>query len=115
MHWPTTDETNAALRHVYTAVGTGTAVLLIVGVSQGNVTAIGNAVHQIGSGIALIVAGVSALIPFVSGAYAALSSSPLAGLLKMQKNPEIEKVKVVPGTPTAALAAQIPGEKVTAK
>lgn len=115
MRWPTVDETNAALRHVYTAVGVATATLVLVGMSQGNATAIGNAVHQIGSGIASIVAGVGALIPIVSGIYAALSASPLAGLLRMQKNPDIRQVIAVPGTPTAQLTKQIPGDKVTAK
>lgn len=115
LRWPTNDETNAALRHVYTAVGTATAVLVLVGMSQGDATTIGNAIHQIGSGVALIVAGVGALIPVVSGIFAALSASPLAALLRMQKNPDIKQVVAIPGTPTAKLTEQIPGDKVTTK
>lgn len=115
MRWPTADETNAALRHVYTGVGVATATLVLVGLSQGDATTIGNAVHQIGSGVASIIAGVSALIPVVSGIYAALSASPISRLLQMQKNPEIKQVVAVPGTATAALTATIPGDKITAK
>ena len=115
MRWPTTDETNAALRHVYTGVAVATGTLVIVGLSQGNATAIGNAVHLIGSGVASIIAGISALIPIVSGIYAAVSASPLSGLLRMDKNPEIKQVVAVPGTATAALTATIPGDKITAR
>lgn len=115
MRWPTADETNAALRHIYTGVGVATATLVLVGLSQGDATSIGNAVHQIGSGIASIVAGVGTLISVGSALWAAWSSSPFARLLQANNNPEIKQVIAVPGTQTAELAKQIPGDKVTAK
>jgi len=115
MKLPTVGQTNAALRHVYSVLGTALTVLVLVGLKQGDATAIGNAVHQIGDGVGMIVAGVAALIPLVSGAYAYLSASPLARLLQMQKDPDIKQVIAVPGTPTAALTAAIPGDKITAR
>lgn len=113
MNMPTSDQVNSALRHVYTAAGTATAVLVMVGLSQGDATTIGNAVHQIGDGVASIIAGIGALIPIASALYAAWSASPFSKLISMKKNPEIAKVEAVPGTPTAALADAIPGNKIT--
>lgn len=113
--WPTVDETNAALRHVYTTVGAVTSALVIVGLTQGQATVIGNAVHQIGDGVAAIVAGVGALLPFINGARALISASPLSRLWQMQNNPDIKQVVAVPGTATAALTATIPGDKITAQ
>jgi len=46
------DQINNGLHHVYTAAGTASAVLLFVGLSQGNRTALGIGVHQIGTGVA---------------------------------------------------------------
>ena len=70
-----TASVNAALRHVYTALGTGIAVLAVVGMSQGDQTALGTAVHQIGDGLASIVAGVTTLIPIISALFAARKAS----------------------------------------
>lgn len=113
MQWPTSDQTNSFLRHVYTATATAASVLVIVGLNQSNATALGNAVHQIGDGAASIIAGVGALIPIITGIYAAWTASPFSRLLYMKKNPEIAKVEAVPGTPTAAMADAIPGNKIT--
>jgi hypothetical protein len=109
---PTSDQVNAALRHVYTAVASATAVLVFVGLSQGDATAIGNAVHDIGDGVAKIIAGVTVLIPMASAVYAAWTASPFSRLLSMKKNPEIAQVLAKPGTATAALANAIPGDKI---
>lgn len=113
MNLPTNDQVNSALRHVYTAVGTASAVLVMVGLSQTDATALGAAVHKIGDGFASIIAGIGMLIPIVSGLYAAWSASPFSRLLGLKNNPEIAKVLAVPGTPTAALADAIPGNKIT--
>jgi hypothetical protein len=113
MNLPTGDQVNSALRHVYTAAATATTVLMVVGLKQGDATAIGAAVHQIGDGVASIIAGVTALVPIAAGAYAAWTASPLSKLLSMKKDPEIAKVEAVPGTATAALAEAIPGDKIT--
>jgi hypothetical protein len=113
MKMPTTDQINSFLRHVYTATATAVSVLAMVGLSQGDATALGDAVHKIGDGIASIVAGVGILIPIASGLYAAWSASPFSRLLWAKKNPEIAKVEAVPGTAMATLANSIPGDKIT--
>lgn len=113
MNLPTSAQVNSALRHVYTAAGTGTAVLVLVGLSQGNATALGTAIHQIGDGVASIIAGVTALIPVASAIWAAWSASPFSRLLAMKKDTGIAKVIAVKGTPTGALADAIPGNKIT--
>jgi len=110
---PTTDQINSFLRHVYTATATAVSVLAMVGLSQGDTTAIGDAVHKIGDGISSIVAGVGILVPVASGLWAAWSASPFSRLLSMKHNPEIAQVLAVPGTPTAKLADEIPGNKIT--
>ena len=110
---PTADETNSVLRHVYTAVGTATAVLAVVGLSQGDASTIGLAVHKIGDGIVSIVAGVSMLVPVASALFAAWKVSPFARLLAMKRDPEIHQVIAVSGTATGALADAIPGDKIT--
>ena len=107
------DQLHSFLRHVYTATGTATAVLTVVGMSQGDATTIGNAVHQIGDGIASIVAGIGALVPVVSGVYAMVSASRASRLKALNADPQIEKIKTVPGTEAAKEAAAIPGAKVT--
>jgi phage-related minor tail protein len=113
MQLPTSDQTNAALRHIYTAVGTGVAVALFFGVSPDMAAKIAPAVHQIGDGFASIIAGVTALIPVATALYAAWTASPFSKLMAAKNNPEIKQVVTVAGTPTAALADQIPGTKIT--
>ena len=109
---PDTAQVNSALRHVYTAAATATSVLVMVGLSQGDATTIGHAVHQIGDGAASIIAGVTALIPIASAAYAAWTASPFSRLLRLQKDPQIKQVIAVPGTAAAAMAEQLPGDKI---
>jgi hypothetical protein len=113
MQLPTSDQVNAALRHVYTAAGTAAAVLVFVGLSQGDATKLGTGIHQIGDGVASIIAGVTTLIPVASALYAAWTASPFSRLISMKKNPEIAQVLAKPGTATAALADAIPGNKIT--
>ena len=110
---PTADETNSVLRHVYTAVGTATAVLAVVGLSQGDASTIGLAVHKIGDGVVSIVAGISMLVPVASALFAAWKVSPFSRLMAMRHDPEIHQVIAVAGTATGALAAAIPGDKIT--
>jgi len=110
---PNSDQVNSALRHVYTAVATATSVLVIVGMTQGQATGLGNAVHQIGDGVASIIAGVTALIPIVTALYAAWTASPFSKLISLKNNSQIKQVIAIPGTPMAALADAIPGNKIT--
>lgn len=107
------DMINAVLRHVYTATGTAISILAILGLSQGDATALGAAVHQIGDGIASIAAGVSALVPIASAVYAAYSATIKSKLKSLDANPEIIRVTTVPGTDAATAASEIPGTKVT--
>lgn len=111
MQWPTTDQINSGLRHVYTATATGTAVAVLIGLSQGQATALGVAVHQIGDGIASIIAGVSTLISVGSAAYAMWSASPFSRMLAVSKDPQTEKLEVK----SKALADALPPNVVVAK
>ena len=110
---PTAAETNSALRHVYTAIGAIVAVLVYIGLNPDVVNRLTAAVHQIGDGTAQVIAGVTALIPIVSAIFAAFSASPFARLLRMNNDPDVAQVKMVPGTVGAALADKIPGSKVS--
>jgi len=103
---------SAFMRHVYSALGGATAMALAMGLSQGDATTIGTAVHQIGDGIVSIATGVAALVPVVSAVYAAISASRKSRLVAMDADPQIKKVETVAGTPAAAIAAEIPGPKV---
>jgi len=104
---------HGALRHVYTATAAATAAATIIGLSQGDATGIGTAVHQIGDGIASIVAGVTALIPIITAGYAAVSATRKNRMKDLNNDPQIAKVETVPGTEAAKEAATIPGNKVT--
>lgn len=104
---------SALMRHVYTIVGTLVATLGVVGLSQGDATTIGTAVHNIGDGIVSIATGISALVPLASAAYAVWSSSRASKLKAMNADPEITKVVTVPGTTAASAALNIPGTKIT--
>ena len=113
MALPDNDQVNSALRHVYTGVGVATATLVVVGLSQGDATTIGAAVHKIGDGAASIIMGISMLVPVVSGFYASWSASPMSKMLSFKKDPQIAQVVAIAGTPMGAIAASIPGDKIT--
>jgi len=110
---PTGDQVNSFMRHVYTSAGTATAVLVLVGLSQGDATTIGVAVHHIGNGISEIIAGIGLLIPVASGLVASWSASPFSRMMDLHKNPDIIKVIAKEGTPLGAIADAIPGNKIT--
>ena len=100
---PSVDSVNAILRHVYTLTAGVVATLAIVGVSQGDQTAIGDAVHKIGDGIASIIAGLGILVPIVSALFAAKSASKVSQAAAVATTPGL---KVVPTT--------IAGDKIIA-
>ena len=104
--------TASALRHVYTATAAITGTLTVLGMSQGDATAIGEAVRQIGDGAASIIAGISTLVPIAMSAYAAWSATRKTRMTEMNADPEIKKIQTVPGTEAAKEAATIPGSKV---
>lgn len=107
------DQISAGLHHLYTAVGAAGAVLCYVGLSQGNETALGQGVHQIGDGITSIVAGITTLIPVATALYAMWKNSPFSKMMAAKQNKQIAQVITVAGTPLAAIAESIPGNKIT--
>lgn len=109
----TAEQVNAVLRHVYTASGTAISILAILGLSQGDATALGAAVHQIGDGIASIAAGIGSLVPIGMSIYAAWSASMKSKLKSLNANPEIVQITTVPGSDANKVASEIPGSKVT--
>jgi hypothetical protein len=113
MLMPTADQVNSFMRHVYSAVGVAVAVAVTFGLNPDLAATIAPAVHQIGDGLAKVIAGITALIPVVSGLYAAWTASPFSKLMSAKNNPEIKQVIAVAGTQTGALAEQIPGKKIT--
>lgn len=115
MNMPNSDQVNSFMRHVYTAVGVATGTLVIVGLSQGDATTIGIAIHKVGDGASSIIAGVTLLIPVASGAYAAWTASPFSRLMKNKSDPEMRQVIAVKGTALGNLADAIPGNKITSK
>jgi hypothetical protein len=113
MQLPTSLQVNAGLGHVYASLGAATAVTVFFGLNPDLANTIAPAVHQIGDGISKIIAGVTALIPVGTAIYTMVKNSPYARLLQAKANPEIAQLQAVPGTATAALAEQIPGNKIT--
>lgn len=109
LSWPSGDTINSGLRHIYTATGTTVAIFLLLGLSGSDGTTITNAVHKIGDGVASIAAGISMLIPVVSGIYAMLSTTLKSRLTAISKSPEVKQIVVS----TAAVADSVPSDKVT--
>jgi len=83
----TTDQVNEFLRHVYTAGGAVSATLLLVGLSQGDITALGQYVHQIGDSVAAISAAVAAMIPIITSIYEAWTASRGPRIASIIKDP----------------------------
>jgi hypothetical protein len=110
---PSPDSVQAALRHVYNATSMILAALMVIGLSQGDATAIGAAVHAIGDGVAAVLAGVSVLVPFYAGAKAWIAASRASRLKSLNADPQIEQVITKPGSEAEEIARTIPGDKVT--
>ena len=110
--WPSGDQINSGLRHVYTSVASIVGTLAVVGVvTQGDATTISNAVHKIGECVSSIIAGVSALIPIVSAAYAMWSTSQRSRMVAIAKSPEVTQIVVT----SQGLANSIPNSKVVSE
>jgi len=78
MQVPTQAQVLAGGRHVISfAAGIVAGGAALHAISPTDATNATNAITQIGTGFASIVAGVSTLVAVVSGAYATLSASPL--------------------------------------
>jgi hypothetical protein len=101
-------QVNAFMRHVYTVLGSVLGTIVILGfVTQGDATGITNAIHQIGDGVASIAAGVAALVPIVSGIYAARSASLKSQVAAVQASPVAQVI-----TSDPKLAQDVPGVQV---
>jgi len=100
------DQVNAALRHVYTAVGAIVAVLVAIGyMGQADADKLIALVTQIGGSVDILVGAIGALIPVMSAIRAAWSASPAQQISKVDKIDGVE-VKVDPlAAPPAAIAA----------
>lgn len=102
---------NAVLRHVYTGLGVATMVLVTVGLKQGDATALGNAVHQIGDGVSSIAAGIAAIVAVVSPLYASWTATRASRIAAVGAMPNTVVVttapSVTPQTATASMAAKI--------
>ena len=100
------------LASIVSAISSATGLLLLVGISQGDVTRLGAAIQQIGDGIVGVVSGVLIIISLGSGVYLAFKQTTGFLLKKQNADPEIERVVVVPGTEAAKIAEAIPGDKI---
>jgi len=99
--------------HIIAGLAGATSMLLIVGLSQGDASRLGDAFKQIGDGVVSIVAGLSILVPILTGLYGAYKQTRTFTLNKMNEDPQIEKVETKPGTAAAEVANKIPGEKIS--
>lgn len=110
MQLPNTAMAAAFGRHVITAASSVVATLAILHImSPDQASAANDAVGQISDGVAKIAAGVGALIPVVSGVYAALTASPLWQLFAVSRNPAVHQVIA-----DAPVAQKVPSDKVVA-
>ena len=92
---------NSILRHVYTALGTASVMVVAFHfLPQGTVDTITAALHQIGDGAALVISGVSALVPVVSAVYASIAASTTSRTTAVSQEPDV-KVVVGPNAPVA--------------
>jgi hypothetical protein len=95
------------MRHVYTVAGTTAAIVGAASfMDQQTINTVLTAVHQIGDGVVSIATGVAALVPIVSGVYAAWSASHKSKLVAIATDPQT--VPAVKRAVTAALVAPGP-------
>jgi hypothetical protein len=103
MQVPSQAQAAAFGRHVVTyAMGAVSALAVLQVVSPSDAASAGNAISQISSGVASIVAGATTLIGIGSGIYAAATASPLW---------QMRAAARVPGTTIVtdpAIAAKLP-------
>ena len=100
------------LAHIVSALSSATGVLLLVGMSQGDVTRLGAAIQQVGDGVVSIVSGILIVVPLAAGLYAAFKQTTGFLLKRQNADPEIKRVVVAPGTEAAKVAEKIPGDKI---
>lgn len=102
----TKDQVNAALRHVYTAVGAIVAALVAVGaMGQGDADKVVGLVQQIGGAAAVIVGAVAALVPVISGLRAAWTASHAQQIKRVEALPGVQIVVDTTAAPQVAVDA----------
>ena len=98
----------AAGRHVLTfATGAVTAAAVLHIISGDDAANATNAINQIASGVASVVAGVSTLVGIGSAMYAAYTATHTSQIKAVAANPDVSQIVTTP-----AIAASIPSPKV---
>ena len=106
------DAVKSVLASIVSALSSSTALLLLVGVSQGDVTRLGAAVQQIGDGIASFISFILLLVSISGTVYVFLKQTKHFLFKRHDADPEIRYVEVLPGTLSAEIAEEIPGDKI---
>ena len=93
----TKDQVAAVMRHVVTAVASGMAVAVALGLTgQHEADKAVEMVRQIGDGLAVIVGALGVLLPILSALFAGKSASPAEQVRKVEQ--QVPGVIVVPVT-----------------
>lgn len=91
MHLPKKDQVEAALRHVYTAVGAVVAALVVLDVlGQTEADRIVEIANTVGGTVATIIGVVAALLPVINALRAASTASDAAQIRKVEKIAGVE-------------------------
>src|SRR6185312_1268783 len=108
MQFPSYGQITAFGRHVVSFSMGGIAFLTIAHiVTAGQAGDATNAINQISSGVASIIAGVTTLVSIGSGVWAAVSASLKSQVAAVQASPVVQVI-----TSDPKLAAAVPGVKV---
>jgi hypothetical protein len=103
----------AITRNIISAITAAVPFLIYLGLSPDSVSAVQSAVQTMGDGLAMVAAGIAALVPIVMAAWAGYAASRKGRLSMLNADPQIKKVETVQGTPAKEIASEIPGNKIT--
>lgn len=93
----TKDQVAAVSRHVVTAVASGVAVAVALGLmGQDDADKAVEMVRQIGEGAAVIAGALGVLLPIISALFAGKSASPTAQIRKVESIPDVTVVPITP-------------------
>jgi len=106
------DAIKSLLASIVSALSSATGVLLLVGVSQGDVTRLGAAVQQIGDGVVGVISFFLFSISLFGTLYVFFKQTKHFLFKRHNADPEIRYVEVLPGTESAQIADAIPGNKI---